>query len=358
MTDVERTSGSSHRSSIPRWLVLGGSWGWRFVALAAAFTVLGYVIGFFQTAVLPVLLAVLLTTLLEPIARFLRNHKVPRPLAGGLSVVLGSLVLSGLLIAVGFAVAGELEELGASLEKGYRQLVQWSAERAGVAPAEVSEWVESHVSELRSSAGSYSGAVLDQLGNMVQGGTVLALAVVFTWFFTWDGDQQFDRLVGVLPAHHRPHGRELGQRIWRTISAYMRGMFVIAAADAILFGIGLWIIDMPLIVPLMLMLFLGAMVPFVGPVIAGAAAGLIGLADGGLTQGLLAVGIALVVQQIEGNLLQPFIMGRAVQLHPSVVLFAVTAGAVLAGVVGILFAVPITASVSIILAYAREKDVI
>jgi predicted PurR-regulated permease PerM len=132
-------------------------------------------------------------------------------------------------------------------------------------------------------------------------------------------------------------------------------MFLIATCDAVLLGIGFWLIGMPLILPLMLLLFLGALVPFVGPILAAVVAALVAFAEGSPSMAALSVGVALIVQQIEGNLLQPLIMGRAVELHPSVVLFAVTAGGVLGGVVGIFLAVPIAAALATTLSFVREN---
>lgn len=319
---------------------------------------MGYVLSFLHAAVLPVLLGILLATLLMPMVALLRRAKVPRVLAAGLSILLGLVLLGGLMTAVGFAVAGETKQLSSSLEEGYREAVKWIAELVGVPRSEVIAWVDSHLSELRASAGSYTQAVANQAKNAVQIAMILALSVVFAWFFTWDGDKQFSYLVRVLPEHQRVHAREVGRRIWETVGGYMRGMLIIAAADSLLLGLGLLIIGMPLILPLMVLMFLGALVPFLGPLVAGVSAALIGLADGGLSQATLAVVVAVAVQMIEGNILQPFIMGQAVKLHPSVVLFVVTAGGYLAGVPGIFFAVPLMASLLETLSYFREKGAV
>ena len=346
---------SSFSIPVPRWLEAGGAWGFRFLALSVALYCIVHAILFLHAAVLPVLLGLILTTLFSPLAHLLRRWKLPRPLSAALSILIGLAALGGAITAVGFAMSGEFQPLSSSLERGYRALVGWSADQAGVPRAEVTEWVDSHLSNLRSSAGSYVRAAFSQMKGVLSVATILLLAIVFSWFFTWDGDRQFDWLVRVLPHKQRGHAREIGRRIWETVGSYMRGMFIIATADALLLGLGLLIIGMPLILPLMVLMFLGALVPFLGPFIAGSSATLIGLADGGLSQAALVLLVTFAVQQIEGNFLQPFIMGRAVKLHPSVVLFSVTAGAVIAGVAGIFFAVPIAASLFITLRYFREQ---
>lgn len=350
--------GPSRGVPIPRWLAAGGAWGWRIVAMAAALYAAGYVFSFLRAAVLPVLLGFLLTTLLVPIARLLRRVKAPRALAAALSILIGLALLAGSMTVVGFAVAGEADQLSSSLETGYRQMIKWVADLVGVPSSDVIAWIDSHLSQLRASADSYARAAANQAKNALRIVTILALALVFAWFFTWDGDRQFQYLVRVLPVHQRVHAEEVGRRIWETVGGYMRGMLLIAAADALLLGLGLWIIGMPLVLPLMLLVFVGAFVPFLGPLVAGLAATLIGLASGGLSQAALAVVVAVAVQQIEGNFLQPFIMSQAVKLHPSVILFAMTAGAILGGIAGIFLAVPVTASLIVTLGYFRERGAV
>lgn len=342
----------------PRWLAVGGAWGWRFLVLALSLYVLLWVGSHLRMAVLPVVLGILLATLLEPLARGMRRIHLPRALAGALSVLLGLGVLAGLVALFVFGLAGELTQFSQTLEKGYRQLVEWAATMAGVSQGAVRTWVDGHLQELQSYAGSIAERVISSVVTLFQTLAIILVMLVFTWFFTWDGDEQFEGAVRILPERYRDHARELGRRVWQTVGAYMRGMFVIATADALLLGLGLWILDVPLVLPLMLLTFLGAFVPFVGPILAGGVAALIGLAHGGLlTAGLVAVA-AVVVQQIEGNLLHPFVMGRAVELHPSLILFSVTAGGVLAGVAGVFLAVPVAASLSTVLSYAREQGAI
>lgn len=359
MGQVEASEEQKRRTiQVPLWLSAAGAWGWRWlVLLASLFTVL-WVARELRVAVLPVVLAILISTLLVPIAHGLRKLHLPRALAGGLSVLLAVAFLGGAFTLLGVSVAGELSALGAALEKGYFEFVSWMGGLAGVPAEEVKSWVESHLDTLRSSAGSIMREAVSRMRGVFEALTMLVLTLVFTWFFTWDGDEQFSKAVDLLPEERRKPAAELGRRIWSTVGSYMRGMFVIATADAILLAIGLWIIQMPLKIPLALLMFLGALVPFLGPVIAATASGFVGLAHGGLTLALLAVLVCFVVQQIEGNLLHPFIMGRAVSLHPALILFVVTSGAIIAGVVGIFLAVPVAAALSTALGFARERKVL
>jgi predicted PurR-regulated permease PerM len=341
---------------IPKWLRIGGAWGWRFVATSAAVSIVLYACTFLWMAVLPVLLGGVLATLLEPVARFLRRLSVPRVLAGALSVLLSIVFVVGAGFVFGFGVAEEFSRLSEAMEGGYRQAVHWSAEVAGVSRETVRGWIDHSVGELQSYAGNIAKQVVTGVRGVAQGIAVVAVTLVFTWFFTWDGDKQFEHVVKLLPRNQRPHARELGERIWTTVGGYMRGMVIIAAADAALLGLGLWIIGLPLILPLMLLMFTGAFIPFVGPVVTGVMACLVAFGNGGITTVGFVVLVVVAVQQIEGNLLHPFIMGRAVQLHPAVILFAITAGGVLAGVVGVFLAIPMAASLACIFGYIREQQ--
>jgi putative heme transporter len=162
--------------------------------------------------------------------------------------------------------------------------------------------------------------------------------------------------VGLLPERQQVHAREMGRRAWEAVAGYIRGMFIIAAFDAIFFGIALWIIDIPLILPIMLLTFIGAFVPFVGAITATAVAALVGLADGDLATAGFVILAGTIVQQVESNILHPLIMGRTVRLHPAMILFVVTAGALLAGLPGVFLAIPVTGAAGKILGYLREQE--
>ena len=200
------------------------------------------------------------------------------------------------------------------------------------------------------SSGGSGGAVVDNIltglstaGQFLAG---LALTVVLLFFIVKDGDVIVAWLGGLLSRTHRPTAAALGQRAWSALSGYVRGTAAIAAIDAIGIGIGLAILGVPLVFPLMLLVFFGGFLPVVGAFLAGLVAVLVALASGGFVTALLALGVVLLVQQLEGNFLHPTIMHRAVALHPIVVLLALGAGAALAGIIGAFLSVPIMAVVA------------
>lgn len=351
-TEEHNTDGTP--GGIPQWLQWGGAWGWRFCAMMGAFYIVFKVGYWLRLAVLPAVLGLVLATLLMPVSRLLQRWRLPRALAGALSVLLGLLICGGFIAIFAATVSEELSEFNSSIEQGYRQSLTWVAQTVGVSRDAVRGALQSHLNHLQSLAGGATRSVVSGVAGLVRTLTVLGVMVVFCWFFVWDGDKQFRAVVSGLPARQRVHAQELGQRIWDTVGAYTRGIVLIALADSILLGIGLLVLGMPLVLPLMLLMFVGAWIPVVGPVVTGAMAVLIGIAHGGASLGGLVAVVAVVVQQIEGNLLQPFIMGHAVQLHPAVILFAITAGGALGGIPGMFLAVPVAASLGAALAYSRE----
>lgn len=341
---------------VPRWLEAAGAWGWRLVGAAAALFVILYVMRALRIIVLPFVFGVVVASLLEPIARWLRNHRMPRPLAAVISVLFGLGVITGLLALFVIGMLGDLPELVEELQQGYRDLVGFVARSPiDVTPADVDEWLDRQMRNVQEQAGDLARQVMTSVIAIGQFLAMLVVTIVFALFFAWDGDRQFERTVRFLPERQQKHAREMGSRAWRAIAGYIRGMFIIAIFDAVFFGIALWIIDIPLVLPIMLLTFIGAFVPFVGAITATAVAALVGLADGDLATAGLVIMAGTIVQQVESNILHPIIMGRTVRLHPAMILFVITGGAVVAGLPGVFLAIPVTGAVGKILAYLREQ---
>lgn len=345
---------SSHGAAPGAFLRLGRV-SLSFLAMTAVVALVCACLVFLRLAVLPAVFGLLLTALLSPFARLLRRAKIPRPVASAFALLLAVATVGGLGALFGVSVAGEFADLKDSVAAGYRSLLAWVANLASMPEEELKHVVQHHVEQVRDRLASFNAKTFTRVATAVQGLTIAGLAVVFAWFFTWDGDEQFEGIVALLPGRHQKHVRAAGARIWTTLSGYVRGVLLVASADALLLGIGLWIIGVPLVLPLMLLMFLAALVPFLGPLIAGTMAGLVGLAEGGISLGAMAIGISLLVQQIEGNLLQPFIMSRAVKLHPALVLTALTIGGLLGGITGVFLAVPVAASLKTAFLYLHEQ---
>lgn len=329
---------------------------WSLIAIALIAFLFCALLFFLRLAVLPAVFGLLLTALIAPLAGLMRKVRVPRALAAALSLLFAISVVGGLGTLFGVSIAGEFSALRESVTEGYRALVNWVADSASVPREQLNLWVQDHVDQVTESLASFNAKTFTRLAGVMQGLTIAGLSLVFAWFFTWDGDKQFRGVVKLFPKSNRRHLHEIGERIWEALSGYVQGVLLVATADALLLGFGLWIIGVPLVLPLMLLMFLAAFIPFLGPLVAGTMAGLVGLSEGGLTMAALAVGVSLIVQQIEGNLLQPFIMSRTVELHPALVLAALTIGGVVGGLSGVFLAIPVAATLKVVLLYFRERD--
>jgi hypothetical protein len=190
------------------------------------------------------------------------------------------------------------------------------------------------------------------LGEVITG---LIVVVLLTFFFLKDGPGMWSWLVGLFAGHHRRGADELGSRIFTTLSGYVRGIALVGLVDAVLIGIALLVIGVPLVVPLMILTFLGAFLPLVGAFLAGLAAVLIALVFNGLVAALLVLAAIVVVQQLEGHVLYPVLMSKTVHLHPAVIVLALAIGGIVAGIIGVFLAVPVAGVVSTVLSYVRDE---
>lgn len=284
--------------------------------------------------------ALLLAALLEPGAGLLRRLGLPPALAAVVSV----LVLLGVPVGVGLLlysrVSHQISDLRSTVTAGLDDVRSWlTTGPLSLDPAQVGRVRDSIVGYISEAMPSIYGGALTVLH--VLGGVLLAVFALF--FLVKDGERMWRWALGWTPARHRERVDGAGRQAWTTLKAYVQGTVVIALVDAVLIGAGLFFLDVPLWLSLTLLIFLGAFVPLLGATLAGAAAVLVTLVSNGFGDALIVLAIVLVVQQVEGNVLQPLVMGRAVSLHPLVILVAVTCGTILLGIPGAVLAVPVVA---------------
>lgn len=328
--------------SVPGWVRNATSWTWRLLLFALAAAVVAWVAARLYLVTLPLLIALILATLAVPPAAWLTRRGLPKAAAAAIVVLggIGALVGIGALIAPSFA--DQIEELVPTITEGWQRLLDWLADLGYDR-----ERLEELIAQARERAGASSSRILSGVASgamvLVELLASLALMLVLLFFFVKDGDEIVGWLQARSPARHREAVSAAGARAWSALSGYVRGTALVALIDAIGIGIGLLVIGVPLVLPLALLVFFGAFLPVVGAFVAGLIALLVALAAGGFGDALAVLALILVVQQVEGNVLQPMIMRRTVALHPVVVLIALTAGASIAGVVGAFLAVPITA---------------
>lgn len=311
--------------------------------LAAALVVLARGIAELRLVVVPILIALLLSSLLVPVADRLRTF-MPSALATLVAMVAGLGLLAGALLLVAPAVVDQIDAVGSSARDGLDEATRWLTEGPlDLSRDQIDRGVENVISGVRDS-GAISGGVISGAALAGEIATGAVLLLIFVFFFVHDGRRIFVWAVSLFPERRREDVREIGDRIWEVISGYVRGVAVIALADALLIGLALVLIGVPLVVPLMVLTFLGAFVPLVGAFLAGGVAALVALVTGGVVDAILVVAAITVVQQVEGDLLYPLVVGKAISLHPVAILVALTAGTILAGVIGTLLAVPVAAS--------------
>ena len=331
---------------VPAGLDRAAGWAWRLLLCGAAIVVVVVILWYVRVIVLPAMVALTLAPALTPLTARLRQVRLERP-AAGLALLAGLAVVAGLVAIVTTSVLAQFDELRAAVAEAVIELVG----RLRDEPFDLS--IDS-TQDLEGSLGDAWRDVSSYLAEGVRAGigliTGLVLAVTLLYFVLRDGARFWSLILGRFGPENREAVDRAGRRAWAVLGGYVRGTAMIAAIDATLIGIGLWIVGVPLAFALAVLVFLGAFIPFVGAFISGLVAVLVAFADGGWTLALIVLGLVVVVQVIEGTFLQPIIQSRTVDLHPAVILLAVAAGGSLFGIIGAYLAVPVTAVVLTVLA--------
>lgn len=333
MTNPSEGGASLRRAGRTAWAVLG---------IAGVLVVAGYVASLLALLLVPLVLALFPATLLEPVARGLRDRGVPRSLAALLTLVAGIAVVGGLLTAtVGLVISGAPEVIE-SVDEGLERLEELVGR---VAPGASLGGVDDLLGMLDDEEGR--GAIAARALRVTTGVfEVMAAGVLFLvllFFYLHSGRSMVEGVTGLLPEKRQAAATGGAERAWKTLGRFFRGQLVVALADGVFIGIGLVLLGVPLAVPLAVLTFFGGLFPIVGALVTGAVAILVALAHGGLTLALLVTGLVVLVQQLESNVLAPVVLGRAIDLHPVSVILSVTAGGLLFGVLGAFLAVPTVA---------------
>ena len=342
--------------ALPGWYRTTAAASWRFVAIVAAVGAVVYGLVVLRVVVLPIIVALLVSTLLLPLVTWLRGRGVPAALAAAGAMLAAFLVLAAIATAVAPSISDQFGELRPQAEQGLRDASDVLADPPfNVSEQELDESVDKAVERLRENSGPLtrglrSGAVL--LGEFVTG---LIIAILLTFFLLKDGESMWGYVLSLIGSRGREDAHEIGTRVYAALAGYVRGIALVGLVDAILIGLALVIIGVPLVIPIMVITFFAAFVPLIGAFVAGLVAVLIALVSGGLVDALLVLGAIILVQQVEGHVLYPVLMSRTVHLHPAVIVVALAVGGVLAGIIGVFLAVPIAGIISVVLEYARGE---
>ncbi|MFE4170781.1 AI-2E family transporter [Streptomyces sp. NPDC056909] len=348
-------------SAIPWGMRVAGEAAWRLLVLAGTVWVLMRVISAVQLVVMAFVAALLITALLQPTVAWLKRLGVPRGVATALTAIAGFVLMGLVGWFVVWQVVENIDDLSNRVTDGIEELKRWLLNSPfHVTEDQINDIAKSLSDAIGSNTEEITSAGLQGVTVIVELLTGIFLAMFSTLFLLYDGKKVWQWSLKLVPAQAREGVAGAGPRAWHTLTAYVRGTVIVAMIDALFIGLGLYFLEVPLAVPLAVIIFLGAFIPLVGAVISGALAVVVALVTQDVFTALMVLLIVLGVQQIEGHVLQPFILGRAVRVHPLAVVLAVAAGGLVAGIAGAVVAVPLVAVTNTVVGYLRaysaERD--
>jgi predicted PurR-regulated permease PerM len=344
---------SSVVTPLPGWLRRAVAYGLAVIVLTILAWLVVVALLRIGLVAFSLLAAVLLTALLAPPAHRLRESGLPKALAALVSLTL----LVGVPVGVGYLiytqVMRQVADIGPAVSEGTQQVRDWLVQ----GPLALDP---SRIDNLLASASTGATQALPSpvagTATAVSALTGVALVLFTVFFLVKDGDLIWRWVLGWMPLDHRESVDGGGRVAWATITAYVRGTALVALADAVGIGLGLLVLGVPLWLSLTLLTFIGAFVPIIGATLAGGAAVLVTLVTNGPTHALIVLGVVLVVQQLESNLLQPLIMSGVVKLHPLAIVTAVACGTLLLGIAGAVLAVPVVAVIYRVVSFLSGHD--
>jgi putative heme transporter len=336
---------------------IAAAWSWRILVVAGAIGLLGFLIVTLRIVVIPFLVAIVLAALLVPFARFLQRHGWPKWLAVAVNEVGILVVIAGLVTLIVFQVRGSLPNLEKVTTSRIDDLKQFLLDSPlHLTEKDINGYLQQFWHALQQDTSGLASSVAG-LGSTA--GHVLAgvLIVLFTTLFILiDGRLIWTWIVRLFPRRARPAIVGAGEAGWTTLTNFVRVQIFVAFVDAVGIGLGAFILGLftggfPLVIPIAIAVFLGSFIPVVGAVISGVLAVFVALVYLGPLPAVIMLGIVILVQQIEGHVLQPFVMGTAVKVHPLAVVLAVATGGFVAGIPGAFFAVPLVAVLNVMVGY-------
>lgn len=348
--------------AVPAPVRLAASWSWRLLVIGAVIAAFGFLVWYLHVIVIPVLIAILLAALLVPFCTWLQRHGWPRWLAIAVCEVGIILVIAGLVTLVVFQVRGALPELQAQTATRYADFVAW----LGNSPLQLSEqdiatWFDGLWASLQGNLGGIAASAGKVGETALKVLTGVLITLFTTLFLLIDGRRIWNWILKLFPRAARPAVGGAGVAGWATLTSFVRVQVFVAFVDAVGISLGAWILGLfaggfPLVIPIGIAVFLGSFIPVVGAVITGVIAVFVALVYLGPLPALIMLGVVILVQQVEGHVLQPFVMGTAVKVHPLAVVLAVAVGGTVGGIPGALFAVPFVATLNVMVLYVAQGE--
>jgi predicted PurR-regulated permease PerM len=353
----ERGAGSPESGRVPGWLQTGAAWSWRLLILAAAIYLVARVLGVLSIVVVPCIVALLLTALLQPLTARLRRAGLPVLAATWVTLLIVAAVFGGLAVLIAARVSADYPSLVAETRHTIAEIESLLAGPPfHLKNNSVQRFLNNVPGYLSRHRSLVEGTVLTggKIASEFFGGLVLMLFVMF--FLIKDGERIWGWLLGAMRTETARRWDRAGHAAWLALVYYMRGTVAVAAIHAVVVGVALSVMGVPLALPLALLVFLAAFVPLVGLLVAGALAILVTLAAKGWVDAVILLGILIIEDQLEAHLLQPQVVGRVIRLHPLAVILALAVGAVLAGIPGAVVAVPVVAVITRALPELRRRE--
>lgn len=337
-------------------IVLLGGYAWRLIAIGIVGLAGLWVLGHVRVTLLALVVATMLSRALMPVGDVLRRRGLPPAAAAGLAVVGFLLTFAAIMTFIGFGVADSAKDIGPTVTEAIDDIERWVVEDS---PFDVDQ---READRFRANFASDVGSVISS-GDADIAGSVFAafetvfavlLGLILTFFFVKDGRRFGNALIARTAPERQDVNRRMARRAWAVLGGYLRGAAILGLVEGTIIGITLWLTGSELAVPMATLTFIGAFVPFLGAVAAGVLSVLVALATSGLGAAVVVAVVAVVVQQLDNDLLAPWIYGKALQLHPVVVLLAITSGGSLFGLLGTFLAVPVVAIVINVWGEARR----
>ncbi len=336
--------GASDDDAVDPFVRKAAAWAWRLLVILAAVVALLWLLWRLEVIVVPVALAVILTALLMPAVDWLDRRWLPRGAAVALILLGGFAVLGGLMTFVVSQFISGLPGLTEQVTRSIDNATQWLIDGPfHLSLEQIDRAGDAAVKALKDNQEKLTTGALSTAATLTEIITGAVLTVFTLIFLLYGGRNIYDYLTRIVPAHTRDRARAAGRAGFGSLIGYVRATFLVALVDAVGIGAGLAVMGVPLALPLASLVFLGAFIPLVGAVITGFLAVVVALLAKGFFYAFLVLGLVIAVQQLEAHVLQPLVMGRAVSIHPLAIVLALATGAVLAGIIGALLAVPLLA---------------
>ncbi|HWH26615.1 MAG TPA: AI-2E family transporter [Pseudolysinimonas sp.] len=360
--DTAVTAEQVEQSVAPAMRV-AAAWSWRFLVVAAAVALVGFVVTLLRDVAVPVFVAILLAALLVPLSNWLQRHRWPKALAVAVCELGVLVVIGGLVTVIVITVRSGLPELQRQTAAKFDSFVDFlGADPFNLSKKDITKYVDQAVASVQNdSSGLLSGALsLGTTAGHVLAGALIALFT--TLFILIDGRGMWRWIVRLFPVRARAAIMGAGEAGWITLTTFVKVQIFVAFVDAVGIGLGAFLLGVfvgqpfPLVIPIAIAVFLGSFIPVVGAVATGIFAVFVALIYLGPIPALFMLGIVVLVQQLEGHVLQPFVMGNAVKVHPVAVVLSVATGGFVAGIPGALFAVPLVAMLNVMITYIARGD--